>query len=135
MKPDLSTVTPVVLISFGHLHMGDDGPQAATRVVDVRESLPDPTLSLGLRHLTGTHQRVRRAVLDVPGARWLVLELTSYVLGQPEDAPRSVAIGCAFGRHRSVALVMTLSEVLTALGVPVRIEHRHIHKPRPTRGD
>lgn len=121
---------PVVVASFGFLHLEGHHLPVAGRVEDVRRSLHDPDRVRGLCGRDGTHPLVRRAVLDTPGARELLLDLATYVLDLSDQTPsRSVAIGCSGGRHRSVVLVIVLAEILEALNIPVRVEHRHIHLP------
>lgn len=94
---------PITLISFGYLHLRRDGrdapPPAADRVEDVRERLRDPAAACGILDLTGLDPHVQDVVLATPGARALLDNLIDYAMG---CAPRSIAIGCAGGRHRVV---------------------------------
>ncbi|GLZ43512.1 RNase adapter RapZ [Actinokineospora sp. NBRC 105648] len=128
---------PVQLISFGYLHQR---PEAEV-VVDVRLSLRDPAVRTDLLDLTGQDPRVRAVVLDTPGARDLLGALLAHVhalRALPPDRPRRIAIGCAGGRHRSVALVDALAAALAERGVTGTVEHLHVHLPRvlkPAKGD
>lgn len=118
------------LISFGYLHLSpDEDPVDADRVEDLRVRLRDPAAAREILDLDGRHPRVREVVLNTPGARALLDNLVDYAL-LPTAGPRSIAIGCAGGRHRSVALVETLASVLRSLDRPVEVEHWHVHLPR-----
>lgn len=116
------------LISFGYLHA--PAPPPADRVEDVRECLADPAAARahGILDLTGTHPRVQAVVLATPGARDLLDDLTSYALSS--DGTVTIAIGCAGGRHRSVALVELLFQRLHGHGRHVTMQHLHSHLPR-----
>jgi RNase adaptor protein for sRNA GlmZ degradation len=124
-------MNPLTLISFGYLH---GAVPAAERVVDVRDTLRDPAAVRDLLDLDGRDEPVRRAVLTTSGALPLVFELAADALELPADQPRRIAIGCAGGRHRSVALAEAVADVLRALGNRVIVDHRHIHLPRVIKG-
>jgi RNase adaptor protein for sRNA GlmZ degradation len=125
------------VISFGFLH----GPAPVADVVlDVRDVLHDPHVTPEFRELTGLDERVRRYVLDTADATFIVTNLVNlaYVLDTAAlaraDRPVTVAIGCAGGRHRSVALASVVAERLTADGWSVAVEHRHVGRPVVRRG-
>lgn len=125
---------PISLISFGYLHLPDAAPPAADRVEDVRARFRDPAAAAkGLLDLDGHHPDVRQAVLDAPGAEEFLEDLQGFAESLPADRPRSIAIGCAGGRHRSCALTEELAARLRAGGHPVDVEHRHVHLPRVVR--
>lgn len=121
-----------VITSFGYRH--GDAP-AATITLDVRTLLHDPHVDREMRVLTGTDARVRRHVLDTPGAVGLVAATASLVaqlledVGDPNGIRVDVAIGCAGGRHRSVALADVLAAQLRGLGHRSTVEHRDIDMP------
>ncbi|NUT91251.1 MAG: hypothetical protein HOY78_04400 [Saccharothrix sp.] len=127
----------VHLVSFGYLH---SEPPAADIIVDVRQVLRDPARARdgGLLDLDGRDPWVFAAVLDTPGALSLAagVYLGAVSLHQA-GKPVTVAIGCAGGRHRSVALVEHLALLLAADDygdpVPVRVDHLHVHLPRVLR--
>ncbi|MBP2341082.1 UPF0042 nucleotide-binding protein [Saccharothrix coeruleofusca] len=121
------TPNPIRIISFGYLH--SPAPDAE-RVEDVRDRFRDPARVTGLLDLTGHDPRVRDAVLTTPGVRDLLDDLAADIAGWPADRPRRVAVGCAGGRHRSVAIAEELAAVLSADGWPVMVEHLHVHLPR-----
>jgi RNase adaptor protein for sRNA GlmZ degradation len=95
---------PIRLISFGYLHLpaSPDGtpiPPAADRIEDVRERLRDPAAARDILYLDGFHPRVQEVILNTPGARELIDNLTDYA--SLPAGPRRIAIGCAGGRHRA----------------------------------
>ena len=125
---------PIRLISFGYLHQppGPDGipvPPSADRVEDVRARLRDPAAARDILEFDGRDTRVQRVVLATPGARELLVNLADYA--ELPAAPRSIAIGCAGGKHRAAALVELLARLLAERGLrEVEIDHRHAHLPR-----
>lgn len=134
----VSTPPPVVrLISFGFLHL----PKApsgqlilpkADRIEDVRDSLRDPAVAREIIDLDGFDPRVRQVVLNTPGARDLLDDLAAYAM-LPAIGSRTIAIGCAGGKHRACALVILLYRDLWSRGFQVRAEHLHAHLPRVLR--
>ncbi|WP_181043643.1 RapZ C-terminal domain-containing protein [Actinokineospora auranticolor] len=113
-------------MSFGFLH--GPAPEADV-VVDLRRYLRDPArMSADLLDLDGRDLAVMQVVLDTPGALATVHEVVALV----EAAPRmtSVALGCAGGRHRSVALALCVGWGLRGKGLDVDVTHRHVHLPR-----
>jgi RNase adaptor protein for sRNA GlmZ degradation len=131
----ISTGMPVPrLISFGFLHLpkapgGQPVLPAADRIEDVREVLRDPAAARAILDLDGHDLRVQQVVLDTPGARGLLDDLTAYVLRSPAS-PRTLAIGCSGGKHRACALVVLMSQVLRTKGLSVDTQHLHAHLPR-----
>ena len=103
------TTEPLLLISFGFLHLPTGIPPRADRLEDVRNRLRDPAAARDILDLDATHPRVREIVLRTPGADTLLRNLVRYA---EECEPRIVAIGCAEGRHRAPALVMLLAKRL-----------------------
>jgi RNase adaptor protein for sRNA GlmZ degradation len=101
-------------------------------VLDLQPWLLVPAASEWCLPLTGRDERVRRHVLATPGA----VELLAHLEGAARTLlrlaagarPVVVAVGCAGGRHRSVALAEELAERLGA-GWPVEVEHRHVGRP------
>ncbi|MFI0596541.1 RapZ C-terminal domain-containing protein [Streptomyces griseus] len=124
---------PIRLISFGYLHLPTDPtgrpiPPAADRVEDVRDRLRDPAAARDILDLDGFHPRVQDVVLNTPGARELIDNLVSYAM--LPAGPRSIAIGCAGGRHRACGLVQITGQRIRELGRETTIEHMHAHLPR-----
>lgn len=113
----------LTVVSFGYLH---GTPPTADLSLDVRLHLRDPAASSWCLPLTGRDDRVRAHVLATPGASELLagLEGVSRVLLKLGTGPVTVAIGCAGGRHRSVALAEELARRLGGSA-----EHRHVDRP------
>lgn len=118
----------LMLISFGYLHQPGEVPPAADRVEDVRERLRDPAAAADILDLDGLHPHVQQVVLATPGAAELIDNLIEYA--ELPAGPRSIAVGCAGGKHRACALIQLLGERLRKRGHRVTIEHRHAHLPR-----
>lgn len=97
--------------------------------------LRDPHIDPGLRQLTGRDRRVRDHVFGTPGAAGLIESSVTAVArllaeaGDPLGIRVDVAIGCAGGRHRSVALADLIGVGLTALGHRVVVSHRDVGRP------
>ncbi len=117
------------VISFGFRHAA---PPDADLVLDLQPWLRDPAAAAWCLLLTGRDDRVREHVLAIEGAAELLAHLegaarTLLRLAAGEQ-PVVVAVGCAGGRHRSVALVEELADRLRA-DWTVEVEHRHIERP------
>lgn len=122
----------LVLVSFGYLHGAP--PTEAHLTVDVRTYLRDPAAVTGLLDLDGRDERVARPVAATRGALDTVAVLIQFAETFP--GPRCViAIGCAGGRHRSVALVELAAVRARHVGHRVVVEHRHVYLPRVPRPD
>lgn len=124
---------PTHLISFGYLHLpknaaGQPLPPDADRIEDVRDRLRDPAAARSILDLDGYHPRVQAVVLNTPGARDLVDNLVA--CATLPTGPRTIAIGCAGGRHRACALVELTHQRLRELGHVATVQHLHAHLPR-----
>ncbi|MFD9819081.1 RapZ C-terminal domain-containing protein [Streptomyces violascens] len=123
----------VRVLSFGFGHHGNHLPEDLVPdvLLDLRRHFRDPHVRTDLRGLTGHDEKVRRHVMDTPGIRAL-LDATAAAVGAfasgPTAAPVTVAVGCAGGRHRSVAVAAALG---TWLGgeFSVCVEHLDVHRP------
>jgi RNase adapter protein RapZ len=123
----------VLVVSFGFGH----GPAPAADVlVDLRRVLHNPAADPQLRELTGLYPAVAAHVLNTPGAAPIIDSLTALTLAYLTELDKrarlvTVAVGCAGGRHRSVAVANALTQRLRAhrADLGVRIEHRDILKP------
>jgi UPF0042 nucleotide-binding protein len=120
------------LISFGYLHLNGGPPPEADRVEDVRDRLRDPAAARGILDLDGHDPRVQEVVLNTPGARELLDDLANYA--ELPAGHRTIAIGCAGGKHRACALVTLLAQALRDRGRQVDVEHLHAHLPRVLKG-
>jgi NTP pyrophosphatase (non-canonical NTP hydrolase) len=72
-------------------------------------------------------------VLGTPSAQKLLADLVEFATSHPPGNQPRIAVGCAGGRHRSVALVEMIGVALRRRGVPVEITHEHVHLPRVVR--
>jgi rhodanese/phosphatase family RapZ-like protein len=70
--------------------------------------------------LDGLHPRVQDVVLNTPGARELLANLTDYA--DLPAGPRGIAIGCAGGRHRASGPTELLARALQERGREVTTE-------------
>ncbi|MFD5916036.1 ATPase [Kitasatospora sp. NPDC058201] len=110
------SVTDIRVVSFGYLH---GAPPEAHLTLDLRRHFRDPHVDPTLRHQTANDLPVRQAVLGTPGIREAIVA----------DAPLTVAVGCAGGRHRAATVAMALARRLGKTGTRVRLTHRDLDKP------
>ncbi|MGW7534723.1 RapZ C-terminal domain-containing protein [Amycolatopsis sp. NPDC054798] len=134
--PMVATRFPQVAVySFGFLHDANVPAWHPALVADVRHMFRDPHHDPAFRQLTGRDDAVRTRVLSQPGAVAYVYALADAITaGLGEDtgtvhAMRSLAIGCAGGRHRSVVLADSVTSLLLARGLRARVLHLHIDRP------
>jgi RNase adaptor protein for sRNA GlmZ degradation len=122
----------ITLVSFGYLH-GE--PPKADVTIDLREMLSDPVHRPegDMLDMTGLDEEVASFVFATPGAYKLVNNLFRLVKGVAEIKPIKLAIGCAGGRHRSVAVVEEIRWLLYNGEQEVEYEHLHVHLPRVIR--
>ncbi len=120
----------VELLSFGFRY---GVPLDANIVMDVR-FLPNPHFVPELRPGTGLDEDVRRFVLDKKETsefQRLFADMLSFLIPAYSREGKSyltIAIGCTGGRHRSVAIVEEIADILRLSGVLVRSSHRDIEK-------
>ncbi|MFF1909696.1 ATPase [Kitasatospora sp. NPDC058218] len=123
------SVTEIRVVSFGYLHGAP--PQDATLVLDLRRHFRDPHVDPTLRYQSAEDLPVRRAVMGTPGIREAItaaaLVVDAFDAG-PTDAPLTVAVGCAGGRHRAATVAMALARRLAKTGAPVTLTHRDLPK-------
>lgn len=120
----------IQLVSFGFKH---GAPQDANYVWDVR-FLPNPYWEEELRSRTGLDSEVSDYVVgSTEGHDFLNLlkPMLYYLIQQnitTEKEELTIGIGCTGGRHRSVAVIDVISDMLQLLNVKVQVEHRDIEK-------
>lgn len=118
----------LTLISFGYLHA--PAPEADL-TADVRRYLYDPAAWEELLNQDGRDQSVRdfvfRSSLAYDTAGWLSSFASDMVM---RSTPFTIAVGCAGGRHRSVAIIEAVAIQLRADGLEVEVVHRDVDKPR-----
>jgi RNase adapter protein RapZ len=119
----------VTITSFGFKY---GVPTDADMVADAR-FLPNPFWVPELRSLTGKDAEVRDYVLGQPGALEFVeryAEALRPVLAGYQRENKShatIAIGCTGGKHRSVAVVERMADLIAAQpGVAVNVKHRDL---------
>ncbi|WP_031067307.1 RNase adapter RapZ [Streptomyces sp. NRRL WC-3742] len=122
-------VTSIDVVSFGYLH---GAPPTAHLTIDLRRHFRDPHVNSALRHQSANDLPVRHAVLNTPGIRELIsaaaLLADAFDTG-PAEAPLTIAVGCAGGRHRAATVAMVLARRLAKTGTRVRLTHRDLAKP------
>jgi UPF0042 nucleotide-binding protein len=109
------------LISFGYLH---SEPPTGAVIFDVRNTLRDPAAARNILELDGRDPVVQQVVMATPGARDVLDRLVAVATHGP------VAVGCAGGRHRSVALVEMAASRIRDEGGEATVRHLHVHLPR-----
>ena len=99
----------------------------ADYVFDVRP-MRNPYHNKALKKLNGKHPSVKAAV--TMSVRWDKLVQSIMDVLEKEYAANKqelyIAIGCTWGRHRSVAAVEVLADVLSKEGYAVRTFHRDL---------
>ena len=125
-------ITQMVTTSFGYLH--GEAPQADI-TIDTRRQFRNPHHHPGMRYLTGLDSAVRQHVLNTPGVRTTINNTARMALdlfhevADPRSRLVTIAVGCAGGRHRSVALAEEIAAALRARGIGLHVEHRDVTKP------
>jgi UPF0042 nucleotide-binding protein len=120
----------ISLVTFGYKY---GIPIDADLLFDVR-FLPNPHYQPSIRHLPGSHARIRKFVLGQPETREFLdrlYEFSDYLLPQFVREGKShltVGLGCTGGRHRSVVLGDALARHLRGLGYRVRTRHRDLRR-------
>ncbi|MGO4747074.1 RNase adapter RapZ, partial [Streptomyces sp. 2MCAF27] len=124
---ELTRSVDVRIISFGYGHHGDALPDglAPEIVLDLRRHFRDPHVHPELVQLTGHDEPVHRLVMDTEGIVPLIEATVAAVRAfrsGPSAGPVTVAVGCAGGRHRSVAFSISLGTWLRD-EMSVTVEH------------
>ena len=116
------------VMSFGYKH---GLPLDVDVVLDCR-FLPNPHWVEALRPLTGLDPDVRDYVLRFPEAKAFLVQLDqlldlllpAYV--KEGKSYLTLALGCTGGRHRSVAIVEEVADLLRRRGLAPRVTHRDV---------
>jgi UPF0042 nucleotide-binding protein len=128
---------PITVLSFGYLHPWPEGIEKPSEddTHDLREKLRDPAhvLPEEKRDLTGLDPEIEAFVFSTPGVQVVFGSILDRTLMKAAEASVTVAIGCAGGRHRSVAVANVMRNYLRPLGYEVSVEHLHVHLPRVIR--
>ena len=128
---DAAKKLSLTVMSFGFKH---GLPADADHVADMR-FLPNPFWDESLRPFNGEDAQVSEFVLSQVGAQEFITNyvdaLKPVVAGYMRENKRyaMIAIGCTGGKHRSVAVVKRIAELLSALDdVAVSVKHRDLGK-------
>ena len=121
----------LTVMSFGFKH---GLPADADHVADMR-FLPNPFWDESLRPFTGEDEKVSKFVLSQVGAEEFITNyvdaLKPVLAGYMRENKRyaMIAIGCTGGKHRSVAVVARIAQLLSELDdVAVSVKHRDLGK-------
>jgi UPF0042 nucleotide-binding protein len=118
----------ITLITFGYKY---GMPYDLDLMFDLR-FLPNPHFVPELREFTGEDPRVRDFVIaSAESAEFLdrLEEFLVFLLPRYRREGKSyltIGFGCTGGRHRSVAVALTVAERLRRLGYDVNVKHREI---------
>jgi len=128
---DAAKKLSLTVMSFGFKH---GLPADADHVADMR-FLPNPFWDESLRPFNGEDEQVSEFVLSQVGAQEFITNyvdaLKPVVAGYMRENKRyaMIAIGCTGGKHRSVAVVKRIAELLSELDdVAVSVKHRDLGK-------
>ncbi len=127
----------IALMSFGFKH---GLPYGLDMLFDVR-FLKNPHFNHDLRGLTGNDLPVRQFIDALPETETFMEKLTSlltFLIPLYEQEGKSyltIGIGCTGGRHRSVAIVNRLTEILEKRPGETIISSRHRDDHRPNTGN
>lgn len=119
-----------IVMSFGFKY---GIPVDADMVMDAR-FIPNPYWDPALRDLTGKDGDVSEVVLSQAGVGEFVAHVvglaTTTSAGYVNEGKRfaTLAIGCTGGKHRSVAIVERIAELLSTQGVSAAVVHRDLGK-------
>jgi len=122
--------TVVNVLSFGFRY---GPPTSAELLFDVR-FLPNPYFEEDLRSRTGLEDDVAAYALENPVAEALLehleqlLDFLLPLYDREGKAYVTIGVGCTGGRHRSVAVVRKLDELLRARGREVNLDHRDVER-------
>lgn len=121
----------IELISFGYLFTDGRVPESDL-AVDTRRFLSDPAAArnAGVLDMDGRDIEVQQIVVRTPGAVEAIRVIGEFADGFPDGRHCVVAVGCAGGRHRSVAISVLAAGMLLMRGYEVRVRHLHVHLPR-----
>lgn len=120
----------ITLISFGYKY---GIPYDMDLMFDLR-FLPNPHFVPSLKEQTGEDLRVREFVMAGADSEEFIVKLQQfleYLLPRYRREGKSyltIGFGCTGGRHRSVAVAITMAERLVEKGYEVNLKHRDIRE-------
>lgn len=116
----------VTIVTFGYKF---GAPYELDLLFDMR-FLPNPHFVPELRPLTGEDRRVRDYVIARPESEEFLtrlMDFLGYLLPRYTSEGKSyltIGFGCTGGRHRSVAVALTVADRLRTSGHEVNVKHR-----------
>ena len=114
----------IVLVSFGYRY----GKPKADIIISARK-LPNPWCINNLRKLNGTNWKVHDYVVNTKVGREFVDKAFNCIIELAKKRQDIlVAIGCIGGKHRSVAIVCELYDMLVIHGIVSSKKHRDMKR-------
>jgi UPF0042 nucleotide-binding protein len=114
----------ISLISFGQRYGQPDADIMFSAIL-----LPDPYFYLNVKGRTGLEKEVSDIVLREEETQDFILNALIHIMEEVKYTPKlTVAVGCAGGKHRSVAITRELLNLLEGEGQRVILFHRDINK-------
>lgn len=113
----------ITIETFGH--EWGPAPEGVKWTADVRD-IPSSAIN-GLEPMTGQDEEVQDAVMATSQAQAWDRKIMYDVLPGLSDGD-TIAVGCSYGQHRSVALAEVVADEIRGKGVEVDIEHRDLAK-------
>jgi UPF0042 nucleotide-binding protein len=120
----------ISIVTFGYKY---GVPYDMDLLFDLR-FLPNPHFVPDLKERTGEDLRVREYVLAGEDSREFLARLRQfleYLLPRYRREGKSyltIGLGCTGGRHRSVAVAITIAELLRESGYEVNLKHRDVRE-------
>ena len=114
------------ITTFGILH--DPEPLAVDPIrVDLTDALRNPAHDPAMIDMTGLDERVRKHVLNTPGAYTILGDAVAQIeVALSEASAVDVLVYCRGGRHRSVAIGEEIAAYCTRQRIAHRIAHRDV---------
>lgn len=118
----------ITLVTFGYKY---GAPYDLDLMFDLR-FLPNPHFVPELKEYTGEDERVRDYVLAGPDSAEFVSRLREFLeflvprYRREGKSYLTIGFGCTGGKHRSVAVALTVAERLRLRGYDVNVKHRDI---------
>jgi UPF0042 nucleotide-binding protein len=117
----------VNLMSFGHSH---GVPKQVDLFYSVRH-FPETNVE-NYQQYDGRHKRIQNELLNLPEYEDLLKTITADLMKYIEEYhtnPIKIAVGCEHGRHRSVAVIERIAELLGST-YNVQITHRDLQRTK-----
>jgi UPF0042 nucleotide-binding protein len=120
----------IQVVSFGFKY---GVPHDADLIIDVR-FLVNPYFVSKLKHLDGTHKKIKKFVLDHTETRAFLnkyMELLDYLIPLYEKEGKAyltIGVGCTGGRHRSVTIAGAIFDHVRKTKDQIEIVHRDINQ-------